>query len=133
MSQNPYQMLALRLDSLPNGFPPTDDGVELRLLAELFTPQEARLAAQLRLSWEIPEQIAARIGADPQVLREQLKSMARRGLIKAGRVEGGLGYGLMPFVVGIYEMQVERLDADLAQLFEDYYRRSFGQMLSVRP
>ena len=59
--------------------------------------------------------------------------MARRGLIKAGRVEGGLGYGLMPFVVGIYEMQVERLDADLAQLFEDYYRRSFGQMLSVRP
>lgn len=133
MSENPYQLLAKRLDSLPNGFPPTDDGVELRLLAELFTPQEAMLAAQLRLSRETPEQIAARVGAKPQVLREQLKSMARRGLIKAGRVEGGLGYGLMPFVVGIYEMQVERLDAELAQLFEDYYHRAFGQMLSVRP
>ena len=133
MSQNPYHMLAQRLDSLPNGFPPTDNGVELRLLAELFTPQEAGLAAQLRLSLETPEQIAARVSADAQELREQLKSMARRGLIKAGRVEGGFGYGLMPFVVGIYEMQVERLDADLARLFEDYYRQAFGQMLSITP
>ena len=33
-----YRTLAQRLDSLPNGFPPTEDGVELRLLAHLFTP-----------------------------------------------------------------------------------------------
>ena len=57
--------------------------------------------------------------------------MAKRGLITAGRVEGGLGYGLMPFVVGIYEMQVENLDADLAQLFEQYYQQSFGHILNI--
>jgi len=39
----------------------------------------------------------------------------------------------MPFVVGIYEMQVGRLDADFARLFEDYYRTSFGQILGVQP
>ena len=33
MSQEAYKKLAERLDALPNGFPPTEDGVELRLLA----------------------------------------------------------------------------------------------------
>jgi electron transport complex protein RnfB len=134
---NPYRLLAQRLDSLPNGFPATEDGSELRLLACIFTPEEAALAAQLRLRRETPEQIAARIGerigAEPQELAAALKSMAKRGLIAAGRVEGGLGYGLMPFVVGIYEMQIGRMDAELARLFEDYYRKVFGQVLRVEP
>ena len=42
------------LNELPNGFPPAPDRAELRLLAYLFTPEEAALAAQLRLmldSW----------------------------------------------------------------------------------
>ena len=47
-NNDPYKLLAERLDALPNGFPPTDDGTELRLLALIFTPEEAALAAQLR-------------------------------------------------------------------------------------
>lgn len=133
MNNNPYQQLALRLDELPNGFPSTPDGTELRILAHLYTPEEAELASKLRLTLETPAQIAARIGGDPQALSTQLKSMVRRGLIDAGRVEGGLGYGLLPFVVGIYEMQVASLDADMAQMFEDYYRQTFGRVLAIQP
>jgi len=133
MSPDPYKRLAERLDSLPNGFPPTEDGVELRLLGLLFTPEEAELASQLRLGRETPEQIAARIGGDPGALREQLKGMARRGLIGATRLEAGIGFGLIPFVVGIYEYQVARLDAELARIFEAYYQRAFGQMLGIPP
>jgi electron transport complex protein RnfB len=133
MIQNPYKVLAERLDALPNGFPPTDDGAELRLLAKLFTPEEAALAAQLRLTRETPEQIAARIGGDADALAKQLKVMARRGLIGAGRAEDGMGYRLMPFVVGFYEMQCSTMDAELARLFEDYYRRTFGKALTAQP
>lgn len=133
MEMESYPRLAQRLDSLPNGFPATADGSELRLLAYLFTPEEAELAAQLRLSKETPEQIASRIGGDPQELAMCLKAMAKRGLIAVGKVDGGLGYGLMPFVVGIYEMQVGRMDAELARLFEDYYKQAFGQVLSISP
>jgi ferredoxin len=134
MNQQPYQQLAQRLDALPNGFPPTADGAELRLLAKLFTPEEADLAAQLRLRLETPKEIAARIGDDPKAIRTRLKGMAKRGLIKANRhPDGGLGYGLLPFVVGIYEFQVERMDAELAQLFEDYYQQAFGETLTVSP
>jgi len=133
MDENPYRKLADRLNALPNGFPPAPDGAELRLLAKLFTPEEAALAAQLRMTRETASQIAGRVGGDPQALRKQLKNMASRGLIAAGRAEGGLGYGLLPFVVGIFEAQGDTIDAELARLFEDYYRQSFGQSLQVRP
>ena len=133
MDTNSYKNLAKRLDQLPNGFPPTQSGVELRLLAHLFTPQEAELAAQLRLTLETPEQLSERTGVTPEGLRKQLKQMARRGLINAGPIEGGLGFGLMPFVVGIYEMQGPTIDAELANLFEQYYFQAFGQTLAIQP
>jgi len=59
--------------------------------------------------------------------------MTRQGLVNAGRVEGGIAFGLLPFVVGIYELQAGRLDAEFASLFEAYYQRSFGQMLAFQP
>ena len=40
MTEDPYRLLQQRLDELPNGFPPADDGSDLRLLARLFTPDE---------------------------------------------------------------------------------------------
>jgi electron transport complex protein RnfB len=73
------------------------------------------------------------VGGDLKETRTRLKSMARRGLINAGRMVGGLGYGLMPFVVGVYEMQVDRLDMEMARMFEDYYHQAFGPSLAVQP
>ncbi len=133
MNTNVYEELAKRLNALPNGFPPTDDGRELKLLAKLFTPAEAELASHLRPWLETPEDIAARLERDAGELRNQLKTMTRRGLVYAGRVEGTLGFKLMPFVVGIYEFQVSRMDEELARLFEDYFQVAFREMLRVKP
>lgn len=133
MEKNSYKKLAERLDALPNGFPPTEDGVELRLLARLFTPEEADLASQLRLTKEVPELVAKRLGREPAEVRALLKGMARRGLIAAGRTEGGLGYGLLPFVVGIYENQAGNIDKELALLFEAYYKQAFAMVMTTQP
>ncbi len=133
MSENPYHALAQRLDALPNGFPPAPDGAELLLLAKLFTPAEASLAARLRLTLETPAEIAARIGGDPAEIGPTLKGLAKRGLIKAARAAGGLGFALMPFVVGFYEMQASTMDAELARLFEDYYRQVRGHFAAAGP
>ena len=130
---NPYKLLALRLDELPNGFPATEDGAELRLLEKLFTPEEAELASKLRMTLETHQQIAERIGGNPDQLRLVLKGMTKRGLIKAGKTEDGLGFELMPFVVGIYEYQVGNMDAELPELFENYYQQAFAQVLSINP
>lgn len=128
-----YKKLALRLDALPNGYPATEDGTELRILEYLFTPEQAELASQLKLTLELPRQISDRLGMDFQETRQLLKSMAKAGLILAGRTEGGLGFGIMPFAVGIYEFQASKIDAEFARLFEDYYQKAFAKMLIAGP
>jgi len=133
MADDVYRALARRLDEIPNGFPPASDGSELRLLARLFSPPEAALAAQMRLSPETATEIAARTGGDVQAVQALLKGMARRGLIRAERGQGEMRFALMPFVVGIYEMQLGRLDAELASLFEAYMQQAFRQVLAVEP
>jgi len=133
MAEDVYRALARRLDEIPNGFPPAPDGSELRLLARLFGPLEAALAAQMRLTPETATEIAARSGGDVQAVQALLKGMARRGLIRAERGKGEVRFALMPFVVGIYEMQLERLDAELARLFEAYMQHAFPQVLAAQP
>jgi len=59
--------------------------------------------------------------------------MARKGLIHAGPMTGGLGFGLMPFVVGIYEAQGDSIDAELAILVEEYFQQGFGKLLALEP
>ncbi len=130
---NPYQQLAQALDALPNGFPPTPDGAELRLLEKLYSPEEAALTAQLTPQLESSEAIASRLGLVHAELRKTLKSLAKRGLIEAGRTETGLGYAILPFVVGIYEYQAASLDAELAALFEAYFQQGFHRVLNVQP
>jgi Pyruvate/2-oxoacid:ferredoxin oxidoreductase delta subunit len=133
MEKSSYKQLAERLDALPNGFPPSEDGVELRILEKLFTPEEAELASQLRLTREVPEQVARRLGRETAKVRTLLKGMARKGLIAAGKADGGLGYGLLPFVVGIYENQAGNIDRDFALLFESYYKQAFAQVMTTQP
>lgn len=126
MSEKAYRALARRLDAIPNGFPATESGVELELLAKLFTPEEAALAATLRLSQEPAEAIAARAGIGADEAYRTLKKMARRGLVRTKRGEGELIFGLMPFVVGFYEEQLPRMDDELAALVERYFQETRG-------
>jgi ferredoxin len=133
MCEQVYRKLARRLNEIPNGYPATDSGAELRLLAKIFAPEEAELAAVMRLMPEPGAAIAERAGIDPRRARRILKDMARKGLIRAARGEGELGFALIPFVVGFYEAQLPRMDAELATLFEEYYRETGGGMAGDAP
>ena len=52
MAKDVYKKLAERRDNLPGGFLSTRNGVELRILRQLFTPEEAGLALHLNM---VPE------------------------------------------------------------------------------
>jgi electron transport complex protein RnfB len=133
MTEQVFRKLAKRLDDIPNGFPATESGVELRLLAKIFSPEEAALAAAMRTSSEPADAIAARAGADPKTTYATLKTMARKGQIRVSRKAGQLTFGLLPFVVGIYEEQLSRIDEELALLFEEYFLESKGYIASQSP
>jgi len=128
-----FRQLAQHLDAIPNGYPATNSGIELRLLEKLFSPDEARLACAMRLDAEPPAEIAARLGLDPAETRKALKAMAMKGLIGFERKGGQLAFSLMPFIVGFYEAQLPRLDAELATMFEQYYQESHGAMMRAQP
>jgi ferredoxin len=134
MSDNRYLQLARRLDAIPNGFPLTQSGVELRLLAKIFAPEEAALAAEMQPTPEPAAAIATRAGVDAREAQRTLKQMVRKGLIIAQRGEGQLVFGLMPFVVGFYEEQLPRMDEELALLFEQYFQESMaGPIITYTP
>jgi predicted transcriptional regulator len=91
-----YQQLAHRLNETPNGFPPTASGVELRLLAKIFTPAEARLASVMSLHAETYADIAARAEMDIKETRQTLKEMTAKGLARFSKRENQLVFALEP-------------------------------------
>ena len=129
-----YQKLAERLDKIPNGFPKTESGVELKLLAKLFTPEEATLASSLSLELLSVKDIASMNGLGEPDVKSMLIGMVKKGLIDMRRKEGeGLVFCLIPFVVGFYERQNAKIDKEFAELFEAYYKESFHKTMLVNP
>lgn len=132
MQEKMYRKLAQRLDASPDGFPGTESGAELRLLAKLFTLQEAALAGVMHMAPETASEIADRAGVDHDVALQTLEEMATRELISSGRGEGQPVFALRPFVVGFYEAQLPRMDVELAALVEQYLQDSqFGFLRDV--
>jgi electron transport complex protein RnfB len=120
LSDHVYERLATALDNLPNGFPRTSSNVEIRLLKKIFSPEEASLAGQLGGSMESVDVIAKRIGHSFKKAETELMEMAKRGLLWHRKEGGKRFFRLAPFIVGIYESQMESMDHEFAHLIEDY-------------
>jgi Na+-translocating ferredoxin:NAD+ oxidoreductase subunit B len=115
-----YKKLAIHLDNTPSGFPETESGVELRILKQLFTKQEAELALSLVLILETAEAISQRAGKDPKGIESILIEMGKKGLIIHVNRNGENTFMLLHFVVGIWEYQVNRLTKELIKDFNEY-------------
>ena len=115
-----YRSLAKTLDKLPSGFPATKSGVELKILRKIFSPEDAEMALKLKSMPETAETIAERLKTPVEEMRSILDSMAEKGQIGSMTMGGKQVYILMPFVIGIYEFQLDRLDKELSDLFEEY-------------
>ena len=121
MDKSCYKKLAEHLDQLPGGFAPSKTGADIELLQKLFTPEEAELAIHLTLDQESAQSIAVRSGLPLAKTEESLTVMSKKGLIFSTQKQGTTFYQAVPFIIGIYEFQVNRLDADLIQDFDNYW------------
>ena len=114
-----YERLAKHLDNLPASYPATDSGVELRILKQLFTPEEAEAATALTLFPESADIIAKKLGkneSDPETL---FYGMSRKGLIsRSGK--GQHQYMAANFIMGIWEYHVNALDERLIRDVNEY-------------
>lgn len=121
MSEKVYIKLAKHLDSLPAGFPASENGVEIRILQHLFTPEEAELTLHLTLIAEDPALIAMRAGEPLNDILFLLRKMDDKGLIfSVLQKDGALYYRIQQFVIGFWEGQVNKLFPELIHDFEEY-------------
>ena len=128
MTEDIYRKLAKVLDTLPNGFPATESGIEIPLLKRIFRPEDAALFCELKLSFETLEQIAERLGRPMEDLRPHLLEMAKRGQIFHVNLGGVDLFKMVPWAFGIYEFQLPHMDRELAEMCEEYmpvYGRQF--------
>lgn len=125
MRANIFKQLQERLNFYSIGFPETATGVELKILKELFTEDEASLFLSLSHRLENPEAVAQRINRPLPDVAEQLEGMAGRGLLFRLKKGDTQRYAAIPFVHGLFEFQVSRLDRNLSELLEEYFQGGF--------
>ncbi|MFX0052653.1 MAG: ATP-binding protein [Candidatus Hermodarchaeota archaeon] len=121
---DPYERLADTLDKIPNGYTKTEDGTHIRVLQWIYTPEEADLSSKMKLKGETAKELAVRLNIPINGLEEKLETMYAKGQIYAINSSRGRRYGLIPFVVGIYEEQLNSMDQKFAQLIEEYFDKS---------
>ncbi|MCK5348565.1 MAG: 4Fe-4S binding protein [Desulfobacula sp.] len=115
-----YKKLALHLNKTPGGYPETESGVELRILKQLFTEEEAELATSLHMIPEQVKDLAERLGRDEDKLEKLLKTMLKKGLVLYASRNGIETYMQAQFVIGIWEYQVDLLTKELIKDFNEY-------------
>jgi electron transport complex protein RnfB len=134
MSDDVFLELAQALDRLPNGYPRTDSGVELRILKKIFSTEEAALTGKLTGAFEPVNAIAGRLGLPEGEVSRRLFKLARRGVVWLDKQDGRLSFRLAPFVVGIFEAQLDLMDHELAHLVEEYFSGAGAQgIMKLQP
>ncbi len=129
--KNPYERLRAYLNRLPLGFPETQSGVELKILKKLFSESEAELALLLTPTPEETHQVAERNHIPIDGLEEKFATMSRKGLIFRIRRQGKTLYSLAPFMIGLYEYSVEKMDRELALLCRQYYDEAYQEEMGA--
>ena len=128
-----YKRLAEKLDKMPNGFPATESGVELKILRKIFTPEEAEMALKIKPIPETAEAIAERLDMPLSKMQAILDDMAVKGQIGGVKIGGQYMYMLFPFVIGIFEFQLNRIDKELAEMVEEYAPSLMGTVGNFPP
>ncbi len=133
MGDEIYGKLAKVLDTLPNGFPSSESGVETAILKKIFSEDEAELFCDLRLSFETAEQVAERTGRPLEGLEERLIEMWKLGQVFGVDMGDAKIFKMMPWIFGIYEMQLDRMDREFAGMCEKYFESFARQFFMNKP
>jgi Pyruvate/2-oxoacid:ferredoxin oxidoreductase delta subunit len=131
MEKNIFRRLQEQLDQYSLGFPATDSGIELDILKGMFTEEEAAMFTALTAKLETPEAVAARLDRPVDEVAGQMEDMAQKGLFFRQRRRGeSPGYSAIPFIHGLVEFQIERLDKKAVKLVGLYIKEKFKDVLS---
>lgn len=132
-----YRRLQKHLDRMPVGFPESKTGSEIKILKELFTPEEAEIALELSMLPEPASKIFPRLKGlfdNAEMLEIKLDDMFAKGLILGGKILSQDAnkklYSNSQYIVGIHEMQFDRVNKALIDNTIDYVSNYFYKEFS---
>ncbi len=125
MSDQIYKALMKRFENHGDLYPGLDIPEFYDMAAELFTAEEAAVAAVIPRGLSTADQIAEAADKSKEEVEATLKTMAGKGLCLCLGEEGSAAYALPPLVPGIFEFQFMRgtrteRDQTLAKLIHKY-------------
>ncbi len=122
-----YQKLRNRLDDMAIGYPATQSGIEIKILKRLFAEAEAELFLGLSPLLETPADAAKRLNRNPDETADRMEQMAQKGLLFRRRNDDRVRYAAVPYIVGIFEFQLNSLDGDTARDMDGYLEQAIGK------
>ena len=124
-----YTELRKHLDKQAVGFPATKSGVEIRILKELFTPEQASLAMHLSFEPQTVNEIHASVrdnDLSPEKIKRLLRKMVINGAIGVVEKDDDNRYYLMPLLIGIVEWHSGRATSEFWADFYKYLAEGYG-------
>jgi ferredoxin len=118
MGEEVFRRLQQQLDQYSIGFPNSDSGIEIELLKEMFTEEEAAMFTEMTAELETPESVARRLKRPAEEVAARLEDMAGKGLLFRRRQGGAAAYSAAPFIHGLLEFQVDRSDKDVKKIIK---------------
>ena len=127
-----YRELQKHLDKMPVGYPATESGIEIKILKHLFSQEQAQIALKLNFIADPLKKIHRRLkknGFSSEELEKKLDEMYFKGLINRGVVKEGETenkyYSSAPFVVGMFEYQLNLLTPEFFKDAHQYIHDTF--------
>jgi len=118
MAKDVYRRLQEQLDQYSVGFPPSKSGIEIQMLKEMFTEEEATMFTSLTAALETPEAVSARVNKPVEEIASRLEDMAKKGLLFRKRSGNAKMYSAIPFIHGLLEFQLDRSDKDIKKIIK---------------
>ena len=130
-----YRKLQKHLHKMPQGYPATKTGVEIRLLKSIFTPEQAKVATHLDYKPKTLDQIYETAKSDigsKEELKQVLDETVSNGGITRKKRDGKEQYATLPFVSwGMYEHQLKRMDQAFLDNSNEYMTGEFALELAT--
>jgi Pyruvate/2-oxoacid:ferredoxin oxidoreductase delta subunit len=125
-----YSKLRERLDTYSLGFPATESGVEINILKKIFNENDAEFFMNLSPKLESAEDVASRLNKPVDEIKTRLEDMSQKGLIFRQGSDNKVRYGAIPFMHGIAEFQIKKLDKELALMMEQYFKDGLSKTIA---
>jgi electron transport complex protein RnfB len=129
-----YRDLQKHLDKQAVGFPATKSGVELRILKELFSPEQANLALHItykpRSARELYNSVKGS-GMSLKKVKSLLEEMEKNGAILCTMKNGVEHYLTLPLLVGVVELHANKATPQFWADFGEYTGGEFGKAFAT--